>query len=121
MVEIGQGRIGIGAPTLDPSTEDDLALNLRVGDNFGGGGQVGRHSALEVERHARVSGEVGDPIAWKAGSAGEVENAIEIVEIDLDTPGLTALAAGCGYVDDAALAQGLFDGWIHMGWNRTGA
>ena len=115
MVEIGQSRIRIGAPTLDPGTEDDLALHLWVGDYFGGGGQVGRHSALEMERHSRVSREVGDPVAWKPGSAGEVEDAIEIVEIDLDSPSLTALAAGGCYVDDAALAQGLFDGWIHMG------
>ena len=121
MVEFGSSHIRVGSPAFDPGPEDDLALLVGVGDYFGGGGQVGRHSALEVERHSRVGREIGNPIPWKAGSASEVEDAIEIVEIDLDSPSLAALAAGCGYVDDAALDQGLFDGWIHIAWNQTGA
>ena len=121
MAELGPRHIRIGAPAFDPGPKDDLGFLLGVGDYFGGGGQVGRNPALEVESHLRVSAEIGDPIAWKAGPAGEIEDSIEIVKIDLDSASLTALAAGCGYVDDAALAQGLFDGWIHIEWNRTGA
>lgn len=119
MVQIGPSHIRIGAPVLDSSSEDDLAFLLGVGDDFGGGGKVGRDTALEVERHPRVSGEIGDPIPWKTGSAGEIEDAIEIVEIDLDSSSLTGLPAGCGDVDYSAPAQGLFDCCIHIGWNRT--
>ena len=121
MVEFGPSFIRIGAPALDPSPKDDLAFLPGVGDDFGRGGQVGRDTTLEVERHPRVSLEIGDPIAWKAGSAGEIEDAIEIVEIDLDSSRLSALAAGCRYVDYSALVEGSFDGWIHTGWNRTEA
>ena len=121
MVEVGPSRIRVGAPVLDPGPKDDLALLLGVGDDFGSSGQVGRYTALEVERHPRVGLEIGNPIAWKARSAGEIEDAIEIVEIDLDSSRLPALAAGGRYVDNSALVQGSFDGWIHTGWNRTDA
>ena len=121
MAEFGPRHIRIGAPAFDPGPKDDLGFLLGVFDYFGGGGQVGRNPALEVESHPGVGAEIGDPIAWKAGSAGEIEDSIEIVKIDLDSSSLTALATGCGYVDDAALFQGPFDGWIHVGLNRTGA
>ena len=86
----------------------DSALFSGVGDRGGEGGEVGGGSLFEVKGHAGVGEDVGVP-ASGAGEAGNVEDAVQVMEPDLNPAGVAALSAGGGDIDDEVFFQGLLD------------
>ena len=117
MVEVRSSLIRIGPPAFDAGPVDDPGLLFRIGDDLGRRGEVGLHSLLEVEGHVGIRLEIGDPVPGKPRPTGQVELAVEVVEIDFYATRLATLATCGGYVDDPAPTEGLFDCSIHAGRN----
>ena len=67
----------------------DSALFRWVGDGGGEGGEVGDGCFLEVKGHARVDEDVGVP-APGAGEARNVEDAVQVMEPDLNPAGVAS-------------------------------
>src|SRR4029079_5692321 len=97
----------------DPG-EDPAAL-VGVGDDPGGGREVGTDRAPQGARHARIRLEVVDPGSGAAGAgrATDEQAPVDHVVHDLDAPGLTGSAGGGGDVDDLAGREGGSDRVVH--------
>src|SRR5438105_1637819 len=75
-----------------PVEDQDVSPLRFIVDHSCNGRQVGPRPALEMKREVRVSLEVQEPLALpRIGRAADVDAAADVVEHDLDRPGLPAL------------------------------